>query len=134
MFRLSCTLLSLILLAACGASTSSPPPPLELEVEGSLRAGASTTVKGEAIEIEFVGVSEDSRCPSDATCAWAGEVKIKLAVRLGTEPPVQREVLEGRSTVIEPYRLTITRVLPDPISTQKIASGDYRIMLVVVKI
>jgi len=135
MFRLLTSLLSLIWLAACGASsTNAPPPPLELEVEGSLGAGASTVVKGEAMEVKFVEVSEDSRCPSDATCVWAGEVKVKLATRLGTDPPVEREVLEGRSMILEPYRLTVTRVLPDPVSTKKIAPGDYRIMLVVVKI
>jgi hypothetical protein len=134
MFRPVTTLLSLTMLAACGASTSTPPPPLELEIEGSLRAGASATVKGTDIEVTFVAVSEDSRCPRDVACTWAGEVKVKLAARLSTAPPVDREVLEGRSTLIEPYRLTITRVLPEPISTHKTAPDDYRILLVVVKI
>jgi hypothetical protein len=129
-------LMSMMLwLAACGTSSSdSAPVPLELAVEGSLRAGASTGVKGESIEVTFVAVTEDSRCPKDTTCAWAGEVKTTLAARIGSEPVVQREVLEGRSMIIEPYRITVTRVLPEPVSTQKTAPGDYRISLIVVRI
>jgi hypothetical protein len=125
----------MLCLGACGPSSSdSPPAPLELAVEGSLRAGASTGVKGESIQVTFVEVTEDSRCPKDTTCAWAGEVKTTLAARIGSEPVVQREVLEGRSMIVEPYRITVTRVLPDPLSTQKTAPGDYRISLIVVKI
>lgn len=107
---------------------------MELNVEATLPAGTGSTVKGEDLEVRFVGVTEDSRCPTDTTCVWAGEVKVKLAARIGQQAPIEREVLEGRSTVIEPYRLTVTRVQPEPVSTKQLAPGDYRILLIVVKI
>ena len=135
MLRACAVLLSSLWLTACGRSASdAPPAPLELDVEGSLRAGTSASVQGESIEVTFLEVREDSRCPRDATCVWAGEVAVKLEARVGSEPAVQREVLEGRSMLIEPYRITVTRVLPDPVSTKKTAPGDYRIMLIVVRI
>ena len=128
-------LLLLAGLIACGSSAKSTAPmQLELDVEGTLAAGATAMVKGTDLEVSFVGVTEDSRCPTDTTCIWAGEVTVKLAMHLGTQAPAERELLEGRSTVFEPYRLTVTRVRPEPKSTQKIQPADYRINLIVVKI
>jgi hypothetical protein len=136
MIRYCAALLSLLVLTACGSSAggAAAPKPLELNVETGLAAGSSAPVKGEDLEVRFVGVIEDSRCPTDTSCVWAGEVKIRLAAKLGTQPPEEREVLEGRSMIVEPYRLTVTRVLPEPVSTQKTPPQDYRIMLIVAKI
>src|SRR5690349_19932998 len=107
MFRQSTTLLLLASLTGCGSSAgNAAPPSLELGVEGTLAASASATVKGTDFEVKFVGITEDSRCPKDVTCVWAGEVKVKLAMRLGSQPPTESELLEGRSTLLEPYRLT----------------------------
>jgi hypothetical protein len=122
-------------LAACGGSpASTAPAPLELDVEGTLAAGATVPVKGTDMQVTFVAVTEDSRCPKDVSCVWAGEVKVKLAVKLGSSAPVEREVLEGRAAIVEPYRLTVTRVLPEPLSDKKPQPSDYRISLTVVKI
>jgi hypothetical protein len=122
-------------LTACGSRAGTAlPSPLELDVEGTLAAGASSAVKGTDMEVKFVTITEDSRCPTDSTCVWAGEVKVKLEVRLGNQAPKESEVLEGRSMLAEPYRLTVTRVLPEPVSTKKTTPSDYRISLIVVKI
>jgi len=122
-------------LGACGGSpASTAPAPLELDVEGTLAAGTTVPVKGTDMQVTFVAVTEDSRCPKDVTCVWAGEVKVKLTVKLGSSAPVKREVLEGRAAIVEPYRLTVTRVLPEPLSDKKPQPSDYRINLIVVRI
>jgi hypothetical protein len=126
---------ALLVLAACGSPASNAPTsPLELDTEGSLAAGATAAVKGTDLQITFVGVTNDSRCPTDVSCIWAGEVTVKLAMRLGGAAPIERESLEGRTTLVEPYRVTVTRVLPEPVSSKKLEPGDYRINLIVVKI
>lgn len=129
-------LLLLCCLVACGSPSpaSNSPVTLELDVEGTLAAGATASVKGTDLQVTFVGVTEDSRCPTDTTCVWAGEVNVKLSMRLGQQAPVASDVLEGRATLIEPYRLTVTRVLPEPVSTKKIQPSEYRINLIVVRI
>jgi len=139
MMRHCCALLlSLSLaggLAACGSpAANAPAPPLELDVEGTMAAGATIAVKGTDVQVTFVGVGADSRCPTDVSCVWAGEVTVKLAVRIGSAAAVEREVLERRSAVIEPYRLTVTSVRPEPVSSKKLAPSDYRITVIVVKI
>ena len=127
-------LLLLNCLAACGSPANTAPAPLVLDVEGTLAAGVAVPVKGTDMQVTFVGVLEDSRCPKDVTCVWAGEVNVKLAVKLGSQSPVEREVLEGRAAIVEPYRLTVTRVLPEPLSDKKPQPSDYRINLIVVRI
>ena len=34
------------------------------------------------LQIRFIGVPEDSRCPLDVECVWAGNAKIVLGVSL----------------------------------------------------
>ena len=126
--------LLLCCLAGCGSPASTAPVMLELDVEGTLSAGATAPVKGTDLQVTFVGVIEDSRCPTDTTCVWAGEVNVKLSMKLGNQAAVESEVLEGRATLLEPYRLTVTRVLPEPVSTKKIQPGEYRINLIVAKL
>ena len=127
--------LSLCWLAACGSPASDvTPPSLALDSEGTLAAGATAAVTGTDLQVTFVGVGEDSRCPTDVSCVWAGEITVRLAARIGSAEPVTRDVLEGRSAVIEPYRLTVTSVRPEPVSSKKLEPADYRITLIVVKI
>lgn len=55
-------------------STKVNPPKIvtKLKVGQSLSLGAKS--------MRFVEVSEDSRCPSDVTCVWEGEVKVAVAL------------------------------------------------------
>ena len=42
--------------------------------EFSLSIGQSALITGENIQIKFEEIVEDSRCPKDVTCVWAGRV------------------------------------------------------------
>jgi hypothetical protein len=48
--------------------------------ELKVKIGTSKTAKTGKISIKFVEVIEDSRCPEDANCIWAGNAKIKVTV------------------------------------------------------
>lgn len=48
--------------------------------ENSVKINASTFFKRSKITVRFIDVVEDSRCPPDAACIWAGNAKIKLEV------------------------------------------------------
>ena len=47
----------------------------------SIRVGQQKTVSG--LRIAFTEVVEDSRCPIDAICIWAGNAKVKITVAKG---------------------------------------------------
>jgi len=46
----------------------------------SLPLGQTATLRGSSARITFAQVREDSRCPVDVTCVWAGDAKIELTV------------------------------------------------------
>jgi len=122
--------LALLLLAAgpaaCGSSSPTKPETFDVGEEFTLAAGASGAARDGSFEVTFVGVTEDSRCPSDAQCIWAGEVKLKLALKAGSNEVPEREVKETESTTLAGRKLTVVRVLPYPVSTRRIAPEDYR--------
>ena len=43
-----------------------------------LPIGGTTVLKG--ISLKFMEVLEDSRCPTNVTCIWAGRARVKVAV------------------------------------------------------
>jgi hypothetical protein len=86
-------------------------------------------VKTTGLTLRFVAVTEDSRCPRDLTCVWAGEVRALLEIRESSRAASRLELLEGGSTVAGGCRVTLVRVEPQPTSTAKIAAQDYRATL-----
>src|ERR1700704_4290387 len=54
-----------------------------LNSEFKLKAGQQVTLKGTRLRIRFVTVENDSRCPSDVTCVWAGNAAVRLQLSNG---------------------------------------------------
>ena len=90
------------------------------------------TDKG-AITIIFVGVTQDSRCPLDVECVWAGNVTVALDVQVGDQPVEEIAITLDRDSAeqqVGDYLLVLTEVNPYP--TQASASIDpssYNIVL-----
>lgn len=49
----------------------------------SIRLGQTGSAMGGKLSIKFVEIVEDSRCPADATCVWAGNAKVRVQVSQG---------------------------------------------------
>jgi len=43
-------------------------------------------VKDGTLQITFLKVTEDSRCPSDVACVWAGQVSVQVAIAKHGKP------------------------------------------------
>jgi hypothetical protein len=81
----------------------------------------------QGLEVRFLGIVEDSRCPSDVTCVWAGEVKVHLAV--SDREKTELELLEGQGITFGAHRYTVLEVRPQPQSERKIPPEAYRVTL-----
>lgn len=53
-----------------------------------LRVGATTPVAGTPVTVTFVGVTEDSRCPTGVTCIWEGDAVAELRVQTRADDAV----------------------------------------------
>lgn len=47
--------------------------------------------------VRFVSVLEDSRCPKDVTCIWAGRIRVQIEVGIKGKPAFQKEILIGQT-------------------------------------
>lgn len=122
LFLLACTLI------ACGVVRSQAARTARPGDEIALAPGERVQVSGERLEVEFVGVTEDSRCPVDTTCVWAGEVKVQLALRSGDDE-ARLGVIAGQAAVHDAWRVSVLSVQPARTSSAAIPPADYRALL-----
>lgn len=71
---------SVLLISSSGCSSVQPAVIVEPGASFALAPGQSATVRGTNTRITFELVREDSRCPIDVTCVWAGDAKIEIAI------------------------------------------------------
>ena len=122
-------LLTCLSLAGCGAAADRGTQAVDLGTQIALAPGAAVSVKTTGVTVVFVAVTEDSRCPLDSTCVWAGEVRALLEIHDSSQAASRRELLQGRSTVAGACRVTLVRIEPQPTSAARIAPQDYRATL-----
>jgi hypothetical protein len=88
---------------------------------------------GERLEVLFVGVTADSRCPVDVTCIWAGEARVALDFvgLMSWEGTLSGD--RGASVIVAGWIVTVTDLTPVPRSDRPIAPGDYEARIVVTR-
>lgn len=127
-----------IVLIASGCGCGPGDVQARLNEEFSLSTGQRALIAGEDLSIRFEEVTEDSRCPREVTCIWAGRVTCMVElVHAGssyrmalTEPGLTDEYSRER---YEEYELTF-HVTPYPKVGKKIPMDAYRLHLTVSKL
>lgn len=104
--------------------------------EFKLKAGQQVTVKGTKLRIRFIAVENDSRCPTDVTCVWAGNAAVQLQLGIGrVSKTVTLNTSKGPSFVGETeyrgYKVKLVELSPYPRSNRKIGRRDYTATLLV---
>lgn len=111
---------ALLALAACAAGGA----PAELVSADNVAIGERAMVDGPIVEP--VAVIEDSRCPADVTCAWAGRIRVEMIWHRGNGAK-QRFIAElDEPTPLADGQFTLDAVRPDRHSGREIAHADYR--------
>ena len=122
-----------VALAACGRGGSAAALETTLGAPVQLAPGQSAVIANDELEVQFVRIASDSRCPRDVACLWAGEVIAQLEVRSDGKT-TQHEVKEMQSAAVDGYTVTVLQVLPPRVSSeQQIAAADYRVTLKVAR-
>jgi hypothetical protein len=120
----------LILLAASLAACSQDAPSqarAPLPATLVLEPGIAVSVAGTDLQLRFIEIVSDSRCPRGVTCVWAGEVRVRLSVRSGNTPASQHEVIAGNALPVGAYLIAVEKVEPEPVEDRKISPRDYRV-------
>lgn len=112
-----------LMLGACAPAGAELPAPPQGS-SGWIRLGETASI---GPDVRPLNVIEDSRCPADAVCMWAGTIKVNTHLSwaggaqqriatLALNEPVQ--VADGALTLIE--------VIPALKSGETISAADYR--------
>ncbi len=111
-------------LTACAVIPAPPAAPAESGPALAWAAlGQRADVGGPAVTP--LEVLEDSRCPSDVQCVWAGQVRIRAVIHLGSGDSM-RELISGKPEQVADGTLELVDVHPANTSEAAIAHGDYR--------
>jgi len=117
--------------AACTSAADRHVQAVDPGASFTLGVGEAATVKDSGMTLRFVSVNEDSRCPRDTTCIWAGEVKAQFEIRRAANAAARIELNEGGSEVFGEYRVTLVSVEPPRMNATPIAAQAYRVTLTI---
>ncbi len=109
-----------------------------LDEEFALAIGQRASITGEDLEIKFKDVTGDSRCPSDVTCVWAGEVTCSVEVKKAGSSTQMTFTQSGLTsdyakTTFQDYEFAF-KVTPYPMSGTSITKDQYLLYLIISKL
>lgn len=105
-----------------------------LNQEFTLKAGETISLDDSGLKIRFEDVTEDSRCPEDVKCVWAGNGKIVLAVSIKGRTPGKinlNTMLEPREAPVDRYNIKLIKLDPYPKQATTMKKSDYAATLLV---
>jgi hypothetical protein len=118
------------------AKDTASPRSARLGQDFDLRIGETVAIAGEPLIVIFEQVVEDSRCPTDTTCIWAGRGVVRVQLRTTTNAETLNLQTPSDATgeaVFQKYRLRLVQLLPTPTSSNRTPAEQYVATLVALK-
>jgi hypothetical protein len=112
----------------------------DLNTQFQLKHNQTASIKPDNLEVRFLNVIEDSRCPSDVDCFWAGQITIvvnivKNSQNLGNFQLTKVNTFKDLAIKnFDSYTINFLRAYPYPKSNQNIKTSDYVITLAISKV
>jgi hypothetical protein len=115
-------------LSGCSGTSS------ELGEDVTLAVGQTAMIEGGKLNIKFIEVKEDSRCPRNVTCIWQGQAVYSLQIKTRDGAANDLEItepglIEGFIEVISGDYKIYTHLTPYPEKAGEIAKDEYRLVL-----
>jgi hypothetical protein len=102
-----------------------------------LRVGQQKSMSNGKVRVKFISVTEDSRCPENAKCVWAGNAKVKVQVIVrGGETKIFELNTNGgdKAGQADAYRIELVSLTPGRRTNRKIRQNDYRATFSIVRL
>ncbi len=128
--------LLLVLAFAAGACEKSQETEFTLGKSFELDNGARAVCTCGEVSLRFMRVVEDSRCPYEVECVWAGRVVLEIEVEAGGSShtlTLSSANNESQATA-GGYLVTMGEVTPYPVSTDTIPASAYKVTLTVTEL
>ena len=114
------------------------PVRVRLGQEFKLRVGQRAAVEGEGLRVRFASVANDSRCPADVTCVWAGNAEVQIEAEAGGSREGLRLNTHGgdrfpKESRHKQYSVGLVSLSPHPRTDRETKAADYVATLVIRK-
>lgn len=119
--KIALALAAPLALAACATPVEAPPVPQD----GIARAGLGERVYADGPYVTPLEVLEDSRCPMNARCIWAGRTRISIRIDLGSRSET-REIATDTPIQVADGQLSLVEVQPDRMAGEQADPEQYR--------
>ncbi len=130
MRKLLLLLVIVVLVVACHRVTDLNGPGLGEKF--TVKFGQQVLIRSEVLTVKLDSVTDDSRCPKNSECFWAGNARIVLEVN-GKSNLALNTYLEPKEAVFRNYHFKLVDLKPYPDATSKIKLNDYAAELIVTK-
>jgi hypothetical protein len=130
-------------LAACSGNTATTPDATaqtnqqvaQREIGRAFDMKIGETIAVGDLRLTFQRVVNDSRCPIDAVCVWAGDAEIALRIEQGSQAAVAalHSHLEPRRTVWNGYTIQLVSIAPSLSASSPVDPSQYRAQLLVTR-
>lgn len=122
-----------VILAATGCGSNEPGRPVA-DVDPSPSPTEIVLVVGQEVRVDsvlrlgFMGVPQDTRCPTTVVCPWEGDGEAEIAYGLGmgpSYPDTLHTTLEPKSVLFGGYEITLVDLMPYPYTSDAIPLDEY---------
>lgn len=97
-----------------------------------IKIGEQVAVKDTKLKITFVAVPEDSRCPEDVVCAWAGNAKLKFKLKAKEKTKVAfNTTLPSKEAEFQGFKIKLLGLAPNRRTNQPVPADAYEATLIV---
>jgi hypothetical protein len=116
----------ILALVAASVLTACATLPVNAAPDGMATARFGQTVNISGPRVTPLRLLEDSRCPLEARCVWAGQVRIEVRVRSGRGSSI-RELILGKPIPVADGELQLASIMPPRSTQREIRLRDYRL-------
>ena len=136
LFAIACSLLLGCSMALMDLNENQATP--RVGKEFSLKVGQQAKLDGVDLNVKFTGVPQDSRCPTNVNCVWAGNAEVTLewthnkcttTVSLNTHATAA----SSDEAKVSGLRVKLIKLEPYPHTEKKISPGDYIATMLITK-
>lgn len=129
-------LLLLLFAATAYGQNAEPSKAVAAGAEFTIKVGEQVTVKDTNLTVRFLRVTEDSRCPVDVVCAWAGNARLEFELQVSKKKHALASLnttLTPKETQFKKFRVKLLRLNPGRKQGVPANSAEYEATLVVEK-
>jgi hypothetical protein len=122
-------------LARCDDASRGSVVCARLGEEFDVRIGEIAYIADTRLSVRVNAVPEDSRCPRDAVCVWAGNARVSLTLRdaANADDADLNSTLDPHAVTRWGYTVRLVDVLPLPTAAQPIPAQAYVVRLIVTR-